>query len=69
MTTRENDASISICRIVRFVFSLFVILVISRFGFEGWISVLNDSVPDLSIRLPFVTGIHNLWLLIIVVNN
>ena len=30
-----------------FVFSLFVILVISRFGFEVWIWVLIASVPDL----------------------
>ena len=30
-----------------FVFLLFVILVISRFGFEGWILVLIASVPDL----------------------
>ena len=30
------------------IFSLdFVILVISRFGFEGWIWVLIASVPDL----------------------
>ena len=28
---------------------LFVILVISRFGFEGWIWVLTASVPDLCI--------------------
>ena len=29
-----------------FLFSLFVNLVISRFGFEGWIWVLIASVPD-----------------------
>ena len=69
MTTRENDATMSICNMVLFVFCLFVILVISRFCFEGWISVLNDSVPDLSIVLPFVTGTHILLLLVIVVNN
>ena len=28
------------------IFLLFVILVISRFGFEGWIWVLIASVPD-----------------------
>ena len=39
-----------------FVFSLFVILVISRFGFEGWIWVLTASVPGLSI--PFTFGVH-----------
>ena len=32
---------------------LFVILVISRFGFEGWSWVLIASVPDLCIRFAF----------------
>ena len=32
-----------------FVFLLYVILFISRFGFEGWIWVLIASVPDLCI--------------------
>ena len=32
-----------------FVFRLFVILVISRFGLLGWILVLIASVPDLCI--------------------
>ena len=36
-----------------FVFCLFVILVISHFGFEGWIWVLIASVPDLCILLTF----------------
>ena len=36
-----------------FVFLLFVILVISRFGFEGWIWVLIASVPDLCILFTF----------------
>ena len=34
-----------------FEFVLFVILVIFRFGFEGWIWVLIASVPDLCILL------------------
>ena len=33
-----------------FVFSPFVILVISHFGFKGWIWVQVTSVPDLCIR-------------------
>ena len=35
------------------LFWLFVILVISRFGFEGWIWVLIASVPDLCILFTF----------------
>ena len=38
---------------VLFVFLLFVILVISRFGFESWIWVLIASVPDLCILFTF----------------
>ena len=37
-----------------FVFCLFVILVISHLGFEGWIWVLFASVPDLCILLTFI---------------
>ena len=33
-----------------------MILVISRFGFEGWIWVLIASVPDLCIPFPFTSG-------------
>ena len=33
------------------------ILVIFRFGFEGWIWVLIASVPDLCIRLTFIIKI------------
>ena len=33
---------------------LFVIYVISRFGFEGWICILIASVPDLCILLTFI---------------
>ena len=36
------------------LFFLFVILVISRFGFEGWIRVLIASVPDLCIFFIFI---------------
>ena len=38
---------------VLFVFCLFVILVISRFGFKGWIGVLIASVPGLCILFTF----------------
>ena len=31
--------------------TVFVIVVISQFGFEGWINVLIDSVPDRCIVL------------------
>ena len=31
----------------------FVVLVISRFGFEGWVLVLFASVPGLCIRFTF----------------
>ena len=37
-----------------FVFWLIVILVISRFGFEGWLWVLMASVPDLCILFTFL---------------
>ena len=36
-----------------FVFRLFVILVIFRFGFEGWIWVLIALDPDFCILLTF----------------
>ena len=35
--------------VVLFVSLLFVILVISSFGFQGWVRVLCASVPDLSV--------------------
>ena len=38
--------------------SFFVILVISRFGFKGWILVLIASVPDLCILLPISRDHH-----------
>ena len=37
-----------------FVFRLFVILVISHFGFEGWVWVLIASVPDRCILFTFI---------------
>ena len=48
----ENKCSLG-CLYVFFVFGLFVILVISLFGFEGLISVLIASVPDLCIVFSF----------------
>ena len=39
---------------VLFVFFLFVISIISRFGFGGWIWVLIASVPDLCILFTFI---------------
>ena len=39
------------------MFGLFVILVILRFGFEGWIGVLIASVPDLCIPFTFKLAI------------
>ena len=39
---------------VLFVFWLFVILVMTRFGFEGWIWVLIASVVDLCIRFTVI---------------
>ena len=39
---------------VLFVFWLFVILVMTRFGFEGWIWVLIASVIDLCIRFTVI---------------
>ena len=39
---------------VLLIFWLFVILVISHFGFEGWILVLIDSVRDVCILFTFV---------------
>ena len=40
---------------VLFVFCLFVTLVISRTGFEGWIWVLTASAPDLCIHFTYFT--------------
>ena len=44
---------LTLLTICSFLFWLSVILVISRFGFEGWIWVLIASVPDLCIRFNF----------------
>ena len=44
----------TICSVV---FRLFVILVISQFGFEGWSWVLIASVPDLCILFTFIGSV------------
>ena len=46
----------SVDHIFSFVFWLFVILVISRFGFEDWILVLTASFPDFCTLLTFRSG-------------
>ena len=38
---------------VLFVFWLFVILLISRFGFKGWVWIQVASVPDLCVLFTF----------------
>ena len=46
---------LTICSLLSFDYwTLFVILVISRFGFESWIWVLIASVPDLCILFTFL---------------
>ena len=59
-----------------FAFLIFVILVISRFGFEGWIWVLIVSVSGLCIRLTFtykvklgLTGVYIIFLLFYVLSK
>ena len=49
MTTFLKIAAHSVDHMFPLYFLLFVILIISRFGFEGWIWVLIASVPDLCI--------------------
>ena len=41
------------------VFRIFVILVISRFGFEGWICAMIASVPGLCILFTFIYIRHS----------
>ena len=41
-------------------FGSFVIIVISYFGFEGWIWVLIDSVPGLCILFTFKNAIRHI---------
>ena len=53
MATIWEIAAHSIDHMFSFVFWLFVILVISHSGFEGWIRVLIASVPDLCILFTF----------------
>ena len=45
MATFRERAAHSVDRYVFFVFRLFVVLVVSRFGFEGGILILNAPVP------------------------
>ena len=40
---------------VFFVFWLFLVLVVSRFGFGGWIWILIASVPEFCVLFTFVT--------------
>ena len=54
MVTFWEIAPNSVNHMFSFVFWLFVILVISRFGFKGWIWVLIASVPDRCILLTVV---------------
>ena len=48
----ENSCSLGLPYVL-FVFGLFVILVISRFGFGGWIWVLIASVHGICILFSF----------------
>ena len=57
MATFWEIAAHSVDLMFSFVFRLFVILVISGFGFEGWIWVLIASVPDIWILFTF--GLHD----------
>ena len=59
MATFWEIAAHSVKHMFSFVFLLFVILAMFRFGFEGWNLVLIASVPDLCILLTF--EIHNSW--------
>ena len=53
MATFSVKAAHSVDHLFSLYFELFVILVISRFGFEGWIWILMPSVPDLCILFTF----------------
>ena len=46
---------LTLCSLCLF-FLLIVILVISHFGFEGWILVLSASVPDICILFTFISN-------------
>ena len=52
MATFWEIAAHSVDQCSLFIFTI-VILVISRFGFEGWIRVLIASVPDICILFTF----------------
>ena len=54
MATFGEIAAHSVDHMFSFVFLLFIIVVISRFSFEGWIWVLVASVPDLCILFTFM---------------
>ena len=45
---------LTICSLCVLTIILGVILVISRFGFEGWVWVMIASVPDLCIPFTFI---------------
>ena len=47
-------AAHSVNHVLFFVFWLFVMLVIPRFGFGGLVCVLIASVPDLCVLLTFI---------------
>ena len=53
MATFWEIANHSIDHMFSLYFDYYVILVISRFGFEGWIAVLIASVHDLCILFTF----------------
>ena len=55
MVTFWEIAAHSVNHMFSFVFCLFVILVVSHFGFGGWIWVLQiASVPGLCVLLTFI---------------
>ena len=55
MATFWEIAAHSVDNMFSYVFLLFVILVISHFGYEDWIWVLIATVPDLGTLLSFVS--------------
>ena len=54
MATFWEIAAHSVDQMFSLYFDYFVILVISRFDFEGWIWVLIASVPDICILFTFI---------------
>ena len=53
MATFWVIAAHSVDHMLSFVFCLFVILIVSRCGFEGWIWVLVAFVPGLCVLFAF----------------